>query len=170
MNIISNYSDSSLYTFETAIIGKEYLRVKKGVSQILIPGFQVELKFKGETRFFEKEYFLFNNVKSFKARYSYYDSDLIDEYITIFSSDVINNKILELESLAFRDNSITFCTYYIEFETLDIYYDNQVFNIQDIYVNNLDLVLKKNDLFKFLNLKEIDLDIDKQLHEILSNY
>ena len=169
MNIISNYSDKSLYTFETSIIGKEYLRVKKGVSQILIPGFQVELKFKAETRFFEKEYFLFNNVTSFKARYSYFDSDLVDEYTSSFPIGVINNKVLEFESLAFRDNSITFCTYIIEFETLDVYYDNQVFKVQDIYVSNLDFVIKKNELVKFLNLKEIDLDIDKQLHEILSS-
>lgn len=170
MNIIHNYSENAFYTFETAIIGKEYFRLVKNYSQILIPCFQVELNIGSETKCFNKEYLLFNNVSYFNARYSYYDSVNIDEYDLIFPflKNNFTSKI-ELESLAYRENMKSFCTYTIAFERLDVFYDEQVNYYQDVFINSMEEIIKKNNLYNFLTLKEIDIDNSTNLHNLLIN-
>jgi len=169
MNVINDYKSSAFYTFETSIIGKEYLRLNRGFSQIIIPGFQVELEFGDEIKCFKKQYFLFNDVSYFHARMSYFDTDIIDEYSIKFPlmGKVSNAKEVEIDSLMSREDTITFCTYTIQFGQLDIYYDEQIKDYLHVYYDVFNKIIEENNLHDFLCLREIPIKTDINLSEIL---
>jgi hypothetical protein len=159
MQNINNYKSDSIYTFNTAIIGKEDIIVTTNTNKIIIPGFQLGFQFEAEIKYFEKAYLIFNNVFLFNNVISFYANGAIEtanEYKIEFTS-FKNVRQIEIESTSFRDNLESFSTIKIYYESVDIFYNKE---IDYKIVFNWAEAIKSNKLNSFLILDDLQNDIE----------